>query len=148
MAKINSIIAEMIAPCGLNCAVCKNALQEKNPCRGCRGAYECKPNYCANICKIPHCNKLKDGFCTCPPEYLCEQLEEKRNRYGSAYQIIERPIDNLLYIRDKGIEAFIEKERDYWKCPVCGELMCVQLGKCSECGYEATRGDQENVLLY
>ena len=31
------ITAEMIAPCGLDCALCKRALEKVNPCPGCLG---------------------------------------------------------------------------------------------------------------
>ena len=30
-------IADMIAPCGLDCSICKRALAEIGPCAGCRG---------------------------------------------------------------------------------------------------------------
>ncbi|MBN1776265.1 MAG: hypothetical protein JW817_07360 [Clostridiales bacterium] len=33
---------EMIAPCGLDCAICRRALQEDNPCMGCHGPDEGK----------------------------------------------------------------------------------------------------------
>ena len=36
------ISAEMIAPCGLNCCLCKRALAEANPCPGCHGPNENK----------------------------------------------------------------------------------------------------------
>ena len=31
------ITAEMIAPCGLDCSLCKRALAETDPCPGCHG---------------------------------------------------------------------------------------------------------------
>ena len=33
----------MIAPCGLDCSICKRALAETNPCAGCRGPNDNKP---------------------------------------------------------------------------------------------------------
>ena len=30
----NRITADMIAPCGLDCSLCKRALAEKDPCHG------------------------------------------------------------------------------------------------------------------
>lgn len=55
----------MIALCGLNCAVCSEALREDSPCVGCRSEGN-KGEYCANLCKIVKCEirkSLPDGFC-------------------------------------------------------------------------------------
>ena len=50
----------MIAPCGLNCAVCSEALREDSPCVGCRNEGR-KGEYCANLCKIVNCGIRKTG---------------------------------------------------------------------------------------
>ena len=34
---------DMIAPCGLDCSICKRALAETDPCAGCRGPNNNKP---------------------------------------------------------------------------------------------------------
>jgi len=39
------IKSDMIAPCGLDCAICRKALQEENPCMGCRGPDEGKTDF-------------------------------------------------------------------------------------------------------
>ena len=38
--KKDMITAEMIAPCGLDCSLCKRAQAEENPCPGCHGPDE------------------------------------------------------------------------------------------------------------
>lgn len=48
----NMITAEMIAPCGLDCSLCKRALAETNPCPGCHGPNENKPEFCAERCPV------------------------------------------------------------------------------------------------
>ena len=53
------ITAEMIAPCGLDCALCKRALEKVNPCPGCLGSDENKPAFCASECGIILCRKRK-----------------------------------------------------------------------------------------
>ncbi|MBU2601101.1 MAG: hypothetical protein KKA32_02895 [Actinobacteria bacterium] len=37
---------------------------------------------------------------------------------------------NLELIRDSGIEAFVESERNPWACPDCGGMQCVHTGAC------------------
>ncbi|WP_289202206.1 DUF3795 domain-containing protein, partial [Xylanibacter rodentium] len=66
----------MIAPCGLNCAVCSEALREDSPCVGCRNEGR-KGEYCANLCKIVNCEirkTLPDGFCDRCPQYPCREI--------------------------------------------------------------------------
>jgi hypothetical protein len=43
-------------------------------------------------------------------------------------------IDNLRYIRNKGIEQFLEAEKERWQCLHCGGIFCVQIGICASCG--------------
>ena len=40
-------IADMIAPCGLDCSLCKRALAGADPCAGCRGPNDNKPEFYA-----------------------------------------------------------------------------------------------------
>jgi predicted RNA-binding Zn-ribbon protein involved in translation (DUF1610 family) len=42
-------------------------------------------------------------------------------------------IENLEYIKNKGINEFIKKEVDRWKCPKCGEVVCVHSKICYIC---------------
>lgn len=128
---------EMIAPCGLNCALCGQALKEENPCPGCLGPDENKPAYCSSVCKIVACEKrrrLPDVYCDGCPAYPCEQVMEKEMRYANAYPMVESPIGNLAYIRTKGMDAFLERERARWTCPACGGVVCVHTGLCAGCG--------------
>ena len=38
--------ADMIAPCGLDCNICSQALIENDPCQGCNGPDDHKPEFC------------------------------------------------------------------------------------------------------
>ena len=49
--KGNLISAEMIAPCGLDCSLCKRALAETNPCPGCHGPNENKSEFVEVVMK-------------------------------------------------------------------------------------------------
>ena len=43
-------------------------------------------------------------------------------------------IENLENIQKNGIEEFLKKERERWKCLKCGGIICVHNKKCYTCG--------------
>lgn len=131
----------MIAPCGLNCAICKRALQKDEPCPGCLGESEHKLDFCAHKCLIKRCETragLPDRFCDGCAEYPCTDVMEKEIRYSTAYPVIETPIGNLAYMRKNGMDALLERERLRWTCPACGGIVCAHTGACADCGREYT----------
>ena len=135
--KPDFITAEMVAPCGLDCSRCKRAQAEENPCPGCHGPNENKPEFCAYRCGIILCEKRKKNgyeFCDECPDYPCEDVMEKQNRYTSKYPLYESPAKNLRDIRELGMEAFLENERNQWTCSECGHVVSVHTGICSGCG--------------
>lgn len=135
------IEANMIAPCGLDCGLCAAHLRGEKPCMGCNGPEEHKPDFCRTGCAIVHCEKrraLPDGFCDGCEDYPCADVMEKETRYSNAYPMVETPIGNLHYIRQYGMERFLEQERARWACPDCGAVICVHDGVCSGCGGKYT----------
>ena len=135
--KSQLISAGMIAPCGLDCSLCKRALDETDPCPGCLGPDEGKPEFCREGCGIILCRKRKDNgydYCDKCPDYPCGDVEEKESRYTSRYPLYESPAKNLRAIREAGMERFLEQERQQWTCRECGHIICVHTGVCSGCG--------------
>ena len=131
------ISAEMIAPCGLDCSLCQRALADAIPCPGCHGPDKNKPEFCAKRCGIILCSKRKENgyvFCDECPDYPCEDVTEKEDRYTSAYPLYESPGKNLRDIRKLGMEAFLENEQSQWTCKDCGHIISVHTGVCSGCG--------------
>lgn len=116
----NKIVKNQIAPCGMNCGVCKAYLREKNPCHGCNFAGQNKPKTRLN-CPLRICKKRKSKFCYDCGEFPCERLKHLDKRYREKYGISE--IENLINIRDQGINKFLEKENQKW----CSEkgILCV-----------------------
>jgi uncharacterized OB-fold protein len=45
-------------------------------------------------------------------------------------------IDNLQFIKERGIEQFLTKEQRIWKCQKCGETICCHNGICFNCGID------------
>ena len=135
--KGNMITAGMIAPCGLDCSLCKRALAETDPCPGCHGPNENKPECCAERCGIVLCAKRRENgyeYCDECPDYPCGDVMEKENRYTSQYPHRESPLENLRMIREKGMAAFLELERQQWTCPNCGRPFSVYDRNCPHCG--------------
>ena len=129
--------ADMIAPCGLDCSLCSHALRKDDPCPGCNGPDENKPEFCSKRCGIVLCEKRKKNgyrFCDECADFPCEDVMEKENRYADKYPLFESPIQNIRDIREMGMEAFLAKEREQWSCRECGAPNSVHTGICSGCG--------------
>ncbi len=110
MEKINS---NLIAPCGMNCALCQARLRMKNPCTGCRSI---SSNAQKTIlqCVMRTCTKREGDFCyDCTDEYPCDRLQHMDKRYREKYEMSE--IDNLEFIRMHGMEEFLEQQREKWQ---------------------------------
>ena len=43
-------------------------------------------------------------------------------------------IDNLEFIKNNGIKAFLKKEKEKWTCKKCGAIICVHREFCLNCG--------------
>lgn len=126
----------MIAPCGLDCSLCTRAHQKENPCAGCMGPEENKPEFCSAKCPIVQCGirkRQKFRFCDECTGFPCEFLNERENRYMTQYVLKESPFSNLKAIRETGMDAFCKKQKEIWSCE-CGGIISVHDGICSLCG--------------
>jgi hypothetical protein len=101
----------LIAPCGMNCGICQAYLRQGNPCNGCNNAEKNLPKTRAN-CQLRVCKKRKGRFCWNCAEFPCDRLSHLDKRYRERYGMSE--IENLNYIRENGVEKFIEKENKKW----------------------------------
>ena len=126
--------AQLIAPCGMNCGICMAYLRGKNRCPGCRAADTDKPLACVR-CRIKNCetiDKSKSKFCfEC--EKPCARLKQLDKRYRTKYGM--SMIENLEFIKNNGIDAFIAQQEAKYKCPKCGGVICVHRKKCYDCNY-------------
>jgi hypothetical protein len=128
MAVKNAFMATLIAPCGMDCAICMAYLRKKNHCGGCYA-----PDRLCNInCTIPACRKVQGR---CHPdcgEFPCRRLKQLDARYRAKYHM--SMLDNLEAIRKNGIRAFVKSERERWTCKACGGTIDVHHYRCSACG--------------
>jgi len=129
--------ASLVAVCGMNCGICYARLRDKNQCPGCRYFYAEKPVSIAR-CKIRNCDTVKNGkvkYCYTCQDFPCNNLKNLDKRYRNKYRMSE--IENLLYIREKGIRKFVENEKKRWTCAGCGGTINVHIQLCSCCGKKA-----------
>jgi hypothetical protein len=108
MERINR---NLIAPCGMNCGVCKAYLREKNRCHDCREANKNKPPT-RFFCRIRVCKKRKGKYCDCDG-FPCDRLKMLDKRYRTKYGMSE--IENLEIIHCKGINSLVKRERKRWQ---------------------------------
>jgi hypothetical protein len=130
----DTLDAALIAPCGMNCGLCRGYVRAKNPCPGCGGDDGAKPGYCVT-CRIKTCEHIAgdaSAFCFECESFPCARLRQLDKRYRTKYGM--SMLDNLREIQEAGTEAFIAAEKRKWTCPDCGSLLCVHHPHCGHCG--------------
>jgi hypothetical protein len=133
MAPLVSFDKSLIAPCGINCGTCMAYLRDKNKCLGCRMDFESKRKSCLE-CKIKNCDffsKTNSNFCYECDEFPCERIKHIDKRYRTKYKT--SLIQNLVSIKENGIESFLKQEVKKWKCPNCGSTLSVHRDNCLFC---------------
>lgn len=134
---------ELIAPCGMNCAVCVSYLAKKHDLNGkglkrvcCEG---CLPRGKGCLHMGDSCGLLKDGrvrFCYECGDFPCKRLKALDKRYCTKYHL--SMIENLTSIKETGLHSFLEKEKEKWGCP-CGGTVCCHIGLCFNCQLDILR---------
>ncbi len=120
-----------IAPCGMNCGSCIGYMRPKNKCPGCRFVIEGEARV---HCVIRNCELLKktdSKFCFDCQKYPCQRLKQLDKRYRTKYKTSF--LDNLMMIKQNGIDYFLTFETKRRKCPNCGETLSVHRDRCLAC---------------
>lgn len=124
----------LIASCGMNCGLCIGFLRKKNPCAGCFKIGDVnKPKSCRS-CAIANCEKLvatDSGLCYECQIFPCARLKRLDKRYRTKYGM--SMVENLNFIKKKGMEGFLKREEQRWVCKFCGEGLCVHRSFCFAC---------------
>jgi hypothetical protein len=129
--------AQLIAPCGMNCAVCSAYIAQRLDLekKGIRRTYcvGCRPRG-QNCTFMSHiCRKIGEGlveYCYECLEFPCPRLKRLDKRY-QKYNV--SMIDNLNFVKEQGMDKFLAKEIEKWKCPKCGDLICCHTQACYNC---------------
>ena len=132
--------SELIAPCGMNCAICKSYLAYTHGvprkrgkiswCAGCnpRGKNCYVKRGCKQLTKhqIQYCYQCKE---TMPCAHLARLDNRYRERYGMSM------VENQKTLKEKGMDEFLRLQAERYTCPDCGDVVSVHDGKCYGCGY-------------
>jgi hypothetical protein len=131
------LCVDLVAPCGINCAVCMRYLATKKAknkelkipkCEGCRPSNK----KCAFI--KSQCDILKNGkanYCFECNQFPCRRIETLDRRYRTRYNV--SLISNLTEIENMGVSNWLRKEEAKWKCTSCGGTISVHDKKCYDC---------------
>ena len=143
-----NLSAELIAPCGMNCALCSsylaltNKLKSKSVkmpyCTGCRA----RNKQCAFIKKsCIRLLKAEVDFCFECSDFPCVRLKTLDVRYKSRYRM--SMIDNSRFIKEHGMQKFLEEQEKTWKCPTWNGLISCHNGLCFNCDLEKLRSKKQ-----
>ncbi len=116
-------IPELIAQCGMNCALCRAFLAYSHEtqkvrgrvthCAGCRpGAKKC---YVIRAC--PKLRKKQIQSCSECDSVPCEKLAHLDKRYRERYGM--SMVENVKMIKSKGIDEFLKSQAKTHNCPNC-----------------------------
>lgn len=138
MKKINPDPEELIAPCGMNCAICSRYLSyvnnlKRSQCHGCRpGNKKCSYLFekCSGINGALQGNATA-SFCYECDLYPCKQINRMDARYRSNYEMSVK--DNLERIDKIGVEGFVKEQDKKYRCLRCGGLISIHNKKCFTC---------------
>ncbi len=136
MKRSNPISKTLIAPCGMNCAICSRYLShvhnlKRSKCIGCRPRNE-RCTYLFGKCRgINHAARGDAAFCFECGYYPCEQIVRVDARYRKNYTMSLK--ENLEYIQSRGIGKFVEEQYKKYRCSTCGGLKSIHNGKCFTC---------------
>lgn len=75
-------------------------------------------------CQMKFCARRSGAFCYDCNTFPCDALQHLDKRYRSRYSV--SPIANLEFIRDFGLEAFLQRQSETWA--VEGGIRCMHDG--------------------
>jgi hypothetical protein len=128
MAAQNPFRTILIAPCGMDCAICTAFLRKKNRCGGCYAP----DRKCSKNCTVFACKMVRGRYHHDCGGFPCQRLKQLDARYRAKYHM--SMLENLAAIRKLGIRAFVKSERERWTCKTCGGTIDIHHYRCSVCG--------------
>ena len=134
---MKQLTKELIAPCGMNCAVCSKYLAFVNNWKGSRcSSCRVRGQRCTYL--FAKCSGINNNivtinteFCFECEQYPCKEIKRMDKRYRDNYSVSTK--DNLDNIKEQGIDKFREEQYKKHSCTKCGELISVHNRKCFKC---------------
>jgi len=136
----NNFRPELIAPCGMNCGLCKAYLAythglptKKGKVTHCAGCLPREKNcYIKRGCK--NLSKRQIQYCYQCQEMPCRNLTHLDKRYRERYGM--SMVENLKILEAEGMDGFLKIQSKKYNCPDCGDVVCVHDSTCYLCGYK------------
>ncbi len=138
-------LPNLIAPCGMNCGICKAYLAYTHGvprqrgkvtyCAGCRPRQ--KNCYIKRNCKTKKLTHHEIQFCYECNVMPCEKLLHLDNRYRQRYGM--SMVENLKMLKAQGMDQFLKNQAEKFSCPNCRDVISVHDDKCYGCGYKRNR---------
>lgn len=120
----------MVAPCGMNCAVCYKHLGKK-PCPGCNQGDAATPASCRN-CRMQACAAEKGvRHCVFCGDFPCKPIKTLEKSYRVRYGV--SLLENGRMVKEQGVAAFQAAQQKEYACPACGGVVSLHDGVCSVC---------------
>ncbi len=138
MKKQNPIKENLIAPCGMNCAICSKYLAyvnnlNKSQCSGCR------PSNKKCIYLLGKCTGINNSiegtaiakFCFECGQYPCKEIYRMDTRYRKNYKMSVK--GNLDTIKNHCLADFVKSQYKEYHCSKCDGLISIHNKKCFKC---------------
>ncbi len=139
----NKFKSELVAPCGMNCGICKAYLaythdfpRQRGKVTHCAGCLPRAKN-CYVIRGCPRLRKHEIQSCSQCDTMPCKHLAHLDKRYRERYEM--SMVININELKTKGLDAFLEDQELKYRCPNCGDIICVHDRKCYSCGFVRER---------
>ncbi len=138
MSKLVPVKEELIAPCGMNCAICSNYLAyvnnlNRSQCAGCRPSNK-KCAYLFEKCtgiNHPLKGNADAKHCFECEQYPCKEIDRMDHRYRENYKMSVK--ENLEYVRENGPVELAREQHKKYQCSKCGGLTSIHNRKCFKC---------------
>jgi len=141
---------KLIAPCGINCAVCvayifnhKDLNKEgfkKKYCNGCIDRGKGCTFALGKKCDLIKNSKIR--FCYECKNYPCKGLKNLDKRYRTKYNM--SMIENLNNINTKGMSQFLNQQQQKYACPNCGDTICCHNNLCLNCQLDQLKQNKKH----
>ena len=133
----------LVAPCGMNCAVCRAYLaysrgvpKKRGSVTHCSGCISRGKN-CFIKRACPKLSKKQVRFCYECKDMPCQGVDRVDRRYRVRYGV--SLVGNLREIEERGVDAFLRSQEGKFGCSVCGDVVSVHDGKCYACAAKAVK---------
>ena len=145
---------KLVGICGIYCGTCPSYLaQQENDIAELEKRArernftleEVRCNGCHSDKVMPTCVECKSGFRKCArehgitwcfecPDFPCQRLEDfKHVHIENGISHHENLIEELQYMKENGLETWLEKVEKEGRCPQCGKRLYWFVRDCPEC---------------